>query len=243
MPPPPIPPVPPSMGSVEAAEAEAAGPAAADAGGSWRSWPAKNNPTLVQARAQVETAFGMAIQAGLWPNPTLVYFALIGQGGTAGLHEVFFSQPIITAGKRRINRARFLETTKAEQWNAMAVEYRVLNDVRHPLLPHARACRRSSRSRRSCSRTPRTWSSRSARATTSASTTAATLHEANAGVAGRSGWRYLRTQNMYRRAWQQLMAVVGVQMPFTPLAGGLEGDTTPLEWDAVAATGSSTRAR
>ncbi len=37
---------------------------------------------------------------------------------------------------------------------------------------------------------------------------------------------------MYRRTWQQLMAVVGVQMPFTRLAGQLEGNITPLDWAA-----------
>ncbi len=92
----------------------------------------QNNPSLVQARAQVETGFGMAIQGGLWPNPTVTYIGMnIGAVGLQGNFQGgLVSQPIITAGKRRLDRARFLETTKAAQWEAMAVEYRVLNDVR-----------------------------------------------------------------------------------------------------------------
>ncbi|HEY1189786.1 MAG TPA: hypothetical protein VGE74_19210, partial [Gemmata sp.] len=34
-----------------------------------------NNPTLVQARAQVDGTLGKALQAGLWPNPVLGYQA------------------------------------------------------------------------------------------------------------------------------------------------------------------------
>ena len=86
----------------------------------------------MQARAVVDGTFGAAIQAGLWPNPTITYMGMsLGQAGTAGMFNGgLVTQPIITAGKRRLDRARFLEQTKAGQWEAMAVEYRVLNDVR-----------------------------------------------------------------------------------------------------------------
>ena len=57
------------------------------------------------------------------------------------------------------------------------------------------------------------------------------LHEANASLQAQR-LDYLRMQNMYRRSFQQMMAVVGIELPMTPLAGGLEGDTTPMEWDA-----------
>ncbi len=229
MPPPPIPPAPPSMLSIEAAQAEAAGraPLTLD---QIEDLALKNNPTLVQARAQVETGFGTAIQAGLWPNPTLHYLAFIGQAGTAGLHEGFFSQPLITAGKRRLNRARFLESTKAEEWNAMAVEYQVLNDVRihyfHTLGVQAiveiqKEILQNFEDEVVTVRESYNLGIHNRR----------DLHEANAALQTER-LNYLRMQNMLRRSFGQLMAIVGVQEPFTRLAGGLEGDTTPLEWDA-----------
>src|SRR5689334_8879834 len=43
------------------------------------------NPTLAQAAAQVEAARGRAVQAGLYPNPTVGYEAdRIGAAGSAG---------------------------------------------------------------------------------------------------------------------------------------------------------------
>ncbi len=131
VPPPPIPPVPPSMHALEAAEAEEAGrpPLNLEV---LEKMACQNNPTLKQAHAVVESTFGAAIQAGLWPNPSIAYMGMaIGMAGTPGMFEgAMLNQPIITAGKRRLDRARFLEQTKAGQWEAMAVEYRVLNDVR-----------------------------------------------------------------------------------------------------------------
>src|SRR5712691_6747721 len=45
----------------------------------------QHNPTLAQAALQVEAARGKALQAGLYPNPTVGYAGeLIGTKGTAG---------------------------------------------------------------------------------------------------------------------------------------------------------------
>jgi outer membrane protein, heavy metal efflux system len=44
-----------------------------------------HNPTLRQAQEQIEGTLGKALQAGLWPNPTIGYVAeQIGVEGTAG---------------------------------------------------------------------------------------------------------------------------------------------------------------
>ncbi len=42
---------------------------------------------------------------------------------------------------------------------------------------------------------------------------------------------YLNAQNGLRQMWTQLMTLVGVDLPYTRLAGQLEGDTTPIEFD------------
>src|SRR5690606_16114357 len=66
-----------------------------------------HNPTLAQATAQVDAAHGRAIQAGLYPNPTVGYFSQqIGEEGTAGQQGAFLTQVIVTGGKLRLNRAK-----------------------------------------------------------------------------------------------------------------------------------------
>ena len=92
----------------------------------------RNNPTLTQARAQVQGELGKAIQAGLWPNPQLQYVAeQIGVGGTAGEWQgAMVQQRIVTARKLDISRGKFLALTRAAEWRALEQEYQVRNDIR-----------------------------------------------------------------------------------------------------------------
>jgi cobalt-zinc-cadmium efflux system outer membrane protein len=65
-----------------------------------------NNPELVQASAQVTTAMGAAIQAGVHPNPVLGYESdTVGSFGTRNYQGVFGSQLIKTANKLGLARA------------------------------------------------------------------------------------------------------------------------------------------
>ncbi len=91
-----------------------------------------NNPTLVQARAQVDGTLGKALQAGLWPNPVLGYQAEnIGSQGTPGEFQGgFLRQEIVTAQKRRLSREKYLARAQAAEFVAMAQQYRVVNDIR-----------------------------------------------------------------------------------------------------------------
>ncbi len=90
------------------------------------------NPTLTQARTQVDGTLGKALQAGLWPNPVLGYQAeKIGSQGTAGEFQGgFIRQEIITAQKRRVSREKYLARAKAAEFGALAQQYRVVNDIR-----------------------------------------------------------------------------------------------------------------
>ena len=91
-----------------------------------------SNPTLVQARAQVDGTLGMALQAGLWPNPTLGYVAdKIGSEGTAGEFQGGFAQQeIVTARKRRVSREKYLSRSQAAEFVALQQQFRVVNDIR-----------------------------------------------------------------------------------------------------------------
>ena len=94
----------------------------------------QGNPTLVQAAANVDSARGREIQSGLYPNPTVGYNAeQLGLRGKAALGEqngMFIDQTIVTAGKLRLNRARFAQETAQAAFQAEAQQYRVLNGVR-----------------------------------------------------------------------------------------------------------------
>lgn len=91
-----------------------------------------HNPTLIQARAQVDGTLGKALQAGLWPNPVLGYQAeKIGSQGTPGEFQGgFVRQEIVTAQKRRVSREKYLARARAAEFVALAQQFRVTNDIR-----------------------------------------------------------------------------------------------------------------
>ena len=90
------------------------------------------NPTLAQAAANVEASRGRALQSSLYPNPTVGYTSeLIGVERTAGeLQGLFIDQTIVTAGKLRLNQAKFGQEVSQMEAQALAQQYRVLNGVR-----------------------------------------------------------------------------------------------------------------
>jgi cobalt-zinc-cadmium efflux system outer membrane protein len=94
----------------------------------------QRNPTLVQAAANVDTARGREIQSGLYPNPTVGYngeqIGLRGKAAPGEQQGMFIDQTIVTAGKLRLNRARFAQETAQAEFQAQAQQYRVVNSVR-----------------------------------------------------------------------------------------------------------------
>jgi cobalt-zinc-cadmium efflux system outer membrane protein len=93
-----------------------------------------NNPTLAQAGANAEDARGRAVQSGLYPNPTVGYvgeqMGLRGNQGAGEMQGAFIDQTIVTAGKLRLNRAKFGQEVTQMEWQAAAQQYRVVNGVR-----------------------------------------------------------------------------------------------------------------
>lgn len=93
-----------------------------------------HNPTLAQAGANVEDARGRTVQAGLYPNPTVGYngeqIGLRGRAAPGEQQGAFIDQTIVTAGKLRLNRAKFGQEATQMEWQAAAQQYRVVNGVR-----------------------------------------------------------------------------------------------------------------
>lgn len=91
----------------------------------------QHNPTLAQAAAKVEAAQGRAVQAGLYPNPTVGYSGEeMGNEGTAGEQGGFVDQLVVTGGKLRLARRKFAQEVTQAEAQALAQQYRVINGVR-----------------------------------------------------------------------------------------------------------------
>ena len=195
-----------------------------------------NNPTLVQAKAQVDAAFGKAIQAGLWPNPQVFYVGeQIGidsmkDTDTPGEFQgALVQQEFVTADKLDLSRSKYLERTKVAEWLAMAQEYRVLNDVRlhffrtlgrqeivqiqQELLKNAEDQLVTVREGYNLGYHPRSE-----------------VHRVNA-VLQEQRLTFLMAENDYRETFGTLMVLTGVDQTPAPLEGDLAGQLEPVEFD------------
>lgn len=196
-------------------------------------WACENNPTLLQARAVVEGNFGKAIEAGLWPNPRVFYIQeQIGIEDTPGeFVGGAVQQEIVTADKRDISRAKFLERTRTAEWLAVAQEYRVLNDVRahyyrvlgrQQIVDLHRELLKNAEDNLVTER----------EAYNVGQATRATVHQANITLQ-QQRLDLLMAQNDLVQAWEELTALVGVDLPLSPLAGPLDEEFPVIEWDAA----------
>jgi cobalt-zinc-cadmium efflux system outer membrane protein len=93
----------------------------------------QNNPTIAQASAEVYSAEGRTMQAGLYPNPIVGYSGeevSLKDPSDRAIHSIFAEQTIVTAGKLKHNREIFAkeEVQAAEQLETQRT--RVLTDVR-----------------------------------------------------------------------------------------------------------------
>jgi outer membrane protein TolC len=190
----------------------------------------QNNPTLLQAQGQIEGELGKAIQAGLWPNPTLSYVQeQIGVNGTPGeFVGGTISQRIVTGHKLDLSRAKFLARTQAAEWHALEQQYRVLNDVRvhyfrarghYDLVQIHRELLKSAEDNVLTTREQYNVGQ----------ATRAQVHLANVALQ-RARLDLLRNENDYRQSFEALTALVGVDLPLAPLATSLEGDLTPVDY-------------
>ncbi len=92
---------------------------------------AAHSPVLRQAAAEVQAALGAAVQAGLYPNPTVGYMAdEIGTEGSAGKQGGFIGQTFKTAGKLRLARDAALQEVRIAEHKLRQTEAEVHTRVR-----------------------------------------------------------------------------------------------------------------
>jgi len=193
----------------------------------------ENNPTFVQAQAQIEGERAKALQAGLYPNPRIGYMGeQIGVEGTAGEFQGgFIQQEIVTAGKLRLSREKYRARASAAEFQALAQEYRVINEVRIRYYRTLGAQERLDIQRELFK---------------SAKDALLTVQEmVNVGQANQADLlqakvlledQQLRVQmagNDLELEWEWLMAVVGMPRPRETLEGNLQGQPTEIQWKSA----------
>jgi outer membrane protein, heavy metal efflux system len=93
----------------------------------------ERHPRLAQVTWAVETARGRALQAGLYPNPTLSVTGdeLGDRTGPGGIWTApYFSQEIVTGNKLGLSRAAALKEVDQATLTLISERYRLLTDVR-----------------------------------------------------------------------------------------------------------------
>ena len=89
-----------------------------------------NSPLIGQARARVDQAQGLAIQAGLYPNPIQNSGNPVQLGGNNGLYSVGFSQEIVRAGKIELNRSAAEQALRQAELEFIRQQFEVITSVR-----------------------------------------------------------------------------------------------------------------
>ena len=236
--PPPVPDAPPGLATLADAETNPvfAGPALTlDQA---LEMAAANNPTLVQARAQVQGTLGLAVEAGLWPNPVFNYIqeqAFVGRGSVADTPGEFVgfevSQTFITADKRDISRAKYLQRTKTAEWAAIAQQWRVCNDVRTHFY-EALGAKQVVAIRRELLKTAEDAVVTARERWNLGQATRSDLHMANVTLQ-QARLDLLMAENDYLERFQTLAAVIGSPLTTGAVAGELDGEAAEIDFEQV----------
>lgn len=193
-----------------------------------------SNPTIVQAQTQVTAAQGMALQAGLPPNPNIGYVAeQIGVNGSAGeLQGGFVSQEFVRGNKLGLSRAKYCQRVQIARTNLIAQQTRVRNDVATRFY-HALAAQQMVDVHQRIVET----------AADNVQTHEEMLNLGQVGEAEvlqaevehqREQLKLKRANNDLQQSWRDLMAYVGSpNLQMTPLAGQLDPTNPPLDWDSA----------
>ncbi|MBI3837929.1 MAG: TolC family protein [Planctomycetia bacterium] len=89
-----------------------------------------NSPVLRQARARIEQAQGLAIQAGLYPNPQQNSGNPNQLGGGNSLYSAGMSQEIVRAGKLQLNQSAAQQGVRQANLDAVRQRFELLTAVR-----------------------------------------------------------------------------------------------------------------
>ncbi|QEG41846.1 Cobalt-zinc-cadmium resistance protein CzcC precursor [Roseimaritima ulvae] len=196
---------------------------------------ARNNPTIRQARLQISAQTAKALQAGLYPNPTINYIGeqigvdVEGDKDSPGEFQgMTVRQRFVTAGKLKLSREKYMRRAHVSEHLAMAQQFRVCNDVRIHFF-RALAAREKVQLRKEL-----------LKAAEDGAVTARELY--NLGQATRPAVRkssialqrarldVLTAENHYRESFRRLVAIVGVDLTDGLVSGDLMPEGEPISY-------------
>ncbi len=92
----------------------------------------ERNPRLAQVTFAIDTARGRAVQAGLYPNPTVNVTGneLGDRTGPSGIWSAYTSQEIVTANKLGLSKSAAFKEIDQATLNLVAERYRIFTEVR-----------------------------------------------------------------------------------------------------------------
>ncbi|MBD3672143.1 MAG: TolC family protein [Planctomycetaceae bacterium] len=200
----------------------------------------KHNPTLLQARLHINSQLGRAMQAGLYPNPSLSYIGeQIGidvPGNTDSPGEwqgAEIEQRIVTANKLKLSRNKYLQRAKIAEFLSVAQQYRVCNDVRVHFFK-ALAAADIIKLREELLKNARDDAVTTREMYNLGQATFAEVHQSNARLQ-QHRLALLNAQNNQRQHLLELMSLVGVRLSNPKLEGSLEEIREPIEFEEAAA--------
>jgi cobalt-zinc-cadmium efflux system outer membrane protein len=202
----------------------------------------RTNPMIRQAHQDIQAARGLALQAGLYPNPSIGYEATtVGQGGNAGdgtrtpgQQGGFVEQQVITMGKLTLARNAARRDVEIAEQKLKAVETDVLTQVRINYFAVLSARENYRVTKGLTDLTDELFN--------------VLLLQLFIGdvaayepmqirvLAMQSRGLLVQSQNRYIAAWKQLAASLGVPtMPLTALEGQIDMPVPRLDYDRVLA--------
>ncbi|MAT50866.1 MAG: transporter [Porticoccaceae bacterium] len=193
----------------------------------------QRNPTLRQSQAHITAETGRAIQAGLYPNPVIRYSAeQIGVGGTAGeFHGGIISQEIVRGGKLQLSRAKYAQRIRVAEALALAQQFRVTNDVQAHFY-HALALQRRVALRQELLKSAEDHALSTREAYNMGQANVADIRRANVRLQS-SRLDLLAEQNQLNQRTRQLSALAGLELSPQMLAGELDGEPVPLDYQQI----------
>lgn len=194
-----------------------------------------NNPTLVQATAQVRAARAAAYQAGLYPNPIVGYegeYDSVGPGPDETWNGGFITQELVTGGKLRLSRAKWTQRATIAETNLRAQQHRVLNDVRAQFY-RTLAAQQLVEVYRDLVANGEDNLQTHREMLNLGQTNPSGLLRAEVGLE-RDRLALKQAEYELDHAWRVLTSLAGVpELERTPLRGSLEPHEAPLEWDVA----------
>ncbi|GHT28406.1 divalent cation transporter [Planctomycetales bacterium] len=192
-----------------------------------------NNPSIRLKSNMIAAASGGRLQAGLYPNPTLTYGGdNLGVDGEAGKHGLAISQEIVTAKKKKLDRAVASYDVSAARKEYSMECLKLQNDLK---IAHYELI---------CALLVYKVEQFSQRISTGLLDAALTLQKQGKvktvdvlqfrTMLNSSQLTLKQAENNQRAAWQRLVSVLGTpELPYQPVRGTVVDRTPPRDWQGT----------